>query len=120
VRHAWIDAETGRRLGSEIGGQAVGALVDVAARDTAGATERVRLLQRRLRSKKHVSVSDGGYTALALAAIGDHSGALDLLERVQPRGPDLYSFLHRPGFDWLWTDIRFRRLLQASNAGVGK
>jgi tetratricopeptide (TPR) repeat protein len=120
VRHAWIDAETGRRLGSEIGGQAVAALVDVAARDSAGATDRVRELQRRLRSRKHISVSDGGYTALALAAIGDRRGALDLLERVQPRGPDLYSFLHRPGFDWLWTDIRFRRLLQASNAGVGK
>jgi tetratricopeptide (TPR) repeat protein len=120
VRQAWIDAETGRRLGSEIGGQAVAALVDVAARDTAGATDRVRELQRRLRSRKHISVSDGGYTALALAAIGDRRGALDLLERVQPRGPDLYSFLHRPGFDWLWTDIRFRRLLQASNAGVGK
>jgi Tfp pilus assembly protein PilF len=120
VRHAWIDAETGRRLGIEIGGQAVEALVDVAARDTAGATERVRMLERRLKSRKHVSLSDGGYTALGLAAIGDRRGALDLLERVRPRGPELYSFLHRPGFDWLWTDARFRRLLQASNAGVGK
>ncbi|MDQ2767090.1 MAG: hypothetical protein M3Y30_08020 [Gemmatimonadota bacterium] len=120
VRHAWIDAETGRRLGIEIGGQAVEALVDVAARDTSGATERVRGLERQLKSRKHVSVSDGGYTALGLAAIGDRSSALDLLERVRPRGPELYSFLHRPGFDWLWTDERFRRLLEASNAGVGK
>jgi tetratricopeptide (TPR) repeat protein len=120
VRQAWIDAETGRRLGIEIGGQAVEALVDVAARDTVGATDRVRSLQRRLQSRKHVSVSDGGYTALGLAAIGDRRGALDLLERVRPRGPELFSFLHRPGFDWLWTDERFRRLLQASNAGVGR
>jgi tetratricopeptide (TPR) repeat protein len=120
IRQAWIDAETGRRLGIEIGGQAVEALVDVAARDTSGATDRVRTLQRRLQSRKHVSVSDGGYTALGLAAIGDRRGALDLLERVRPRGPELYSFMHRPGFDWLWTDDRFRRLLEASNAGVGK
>ena len=120
VRHAWIDAETGRRLGIEIGGQAVEALVDVAARDTSGATERVRALERRLKSRKHVNVSDGGYTALGLAAIGDRSAALDLLERVRPRGPELYTFLHRPGFDWLWTDARFRRLLEAANSGVGK
>jgi tetratricopeptide (TPR) repeat protein len=120
VRHAWIDAETGRRLGIEVGGQAVESLVDVAARDTAGATDRMRALERRLKLRKHVNVSDGGYAALGLAAIGDRSGALDLLERVRPRGPELYSFMHRPGFDWLWTDARFHRLLEASNAGVGK
>ena len=117
VRHAWIDAETGRRLGAEVGGQAVSALADVAAHDTASATNRVRLLQRRLKSKERISVNDGGYVALGLTSIGDRRGALDLLERVRPRGPELYLMLQRPGFDRLWTYISFRRLLDEANAG---
>jgi tetratricopeptide (TPR) repeat protein len=120
VRPAWIDAETGRRLGAEVPGEAVAALVDVAARDTVRARVRIRRLRRELESRKWISVEDGGYVALGMVAIGDRSGALDLLERVRPRDAELYLILHRPVFDPLWADIRFRRLLEAAGAGLAK
>jgi hypothetical protein len=120
VRPAWIDAETGRRLGEELAGQAVAALVDVAARDTVSARTRIRALRKQVESRKWVSVQDGGYVALGLVAIGDRDGALDLLERVRPRDAELYLILHRPGFDPLWADARFSRLLSASGAGVAR
>jgi hypothetical protein len=120
VRPAWIDAETGRRLGAEVPGEAVASLVDVAARDTVRARVRIRRLRRELESRKWVSVEDGGYVALGMVAIGDRSGALDLLERVRPRDAELYLILHRPVFDPLWADIRFRRLLEAAGAGLAR
>jgi tetratricopeptide (TPR) repeat protein len=120
VRPAWIDAETGRRLGAELAGHAISVLVDVAARDTASARTSIRMLRRQLESRKWVSVDDGGYVALGLVAIGDRDGALDVLERVRPRDAELYLILHRPGFDPLWVDSRFSRLLAASGAGVAK
>jgi Tfp pilus assembly protein PilF/TolB-like protein len=120
VRPAWIDAETGRRLGAELAGQAVSVLVDVAARDTVSARTRIRALRRKIESRKRISVDDGGYVALGLVAIGDRDGALDVLERVRPRDAELYLVLHRPGFDPLWADVRFSRLLAESGAGVAK
>jgi Tfp pilus assembly protein PilF/TolB-like protein len=120
VRPAWVDAETGRRLGAEIAGQATAVLVDVAAHDTASARSRIRTLRREVDLKKSLNLSDAGYVALGLAAVGDHSAALDVLERARPRDAELYAVLHRPGFDRLWADIRFRRLLEASGAGVAK
>jgi Tfp pilus assembly protein PilF len=118
VRPAWIDAETGRRLGDELAGQAVSVIVDVVARDTARARTRIRALRKKLDSRKWVTADDGGYVALGLVALGDRDGALQVLDRVRPREAELYLILHRPGFDPLWTDARFRRLLEASGAGA--
>ena len=42
VRPAWVDAETGRRLGAELAGRAVSVLVDVAAHDTATARTHIK------------------------------------------------------------------------------
>jgi Tfp pilus assembly protein PilF/TolB-like protein len=118
VRPAWIDAETGRRLGAEIPGQAVSALVDVAAHDTASARARLRELKGRLGSRSRVSASDAAYVALGLVAIRDQRGALDVLERVRPRDGELYLALHRPGFEPLQSDSRFARLLESARAGA--
>jgi tetratricopeptide (TPR) repeat protein len=120
VRPAWIDAETGRRLGAELAGQAVSVVVDVAAHDTVSAREHIKALRRQVELKKWVSANDGGYVALGLVAVGDRAGALKILERVRPRDEELHLILRRPGFDPLWTDLRFRRLLEASSAGVTK
>jgi len=120
VRPAWIDAETGRRLGAELAGHAVSVLVDVAAHDTVSARARMKSLRRQVDSRAWVTSQDAGYVALALAALGDHSGALDVLERVRPRGDELYLVLQRPGFDSLLSDVRFRRLLDVSRAGVSR
>lgn len=120
VRPAWVDAETGRRLGADIAGQAVAVLVDVAARDTVSARIRLRALRKQVDAVKWLGAEDGGYMALGHAAVGDRASALDILERVRPRDAELYLILHRPGFDALWGDIRFRRLLEESGAGVTK
>jgi len=118
VRPAWVDAETGRRLGAEIPGQAVSALVDVAAHDTVSARTRLRAVKSRVEFVTRISASDAAYVALGLVAIHDRAGALDVLERVTPRDGDLYLVLHRPGFEPLQADGRFQRLLESARAGA--
>jgi tetratricopeptide (TPR) repeat protein len=118
VRPAWIDAETGRRLGAHLVGQAVSALVDVAARDSVAARDQMRVLRLRVDGKSQVSAVEGGYVALGLAAIGDRAGALDVLDRVRPRDGDLYLMLLRPDFEPLLSDPRFQRLLETTRAAV--
>jgi Tfp pilus assembly protein PilF/TolB-like protein len=120
VRPAWIDAETGRRLGSELPGQAVAALVDVAAHDTVSARNRMRALRRRIDSSPRVTAYDVGYVALGLVAVGDRAGAIQALEGIRPRDGELYLILHRPGFGPLQSDDRFQRLLEAARAGVAR
>ena len=118
VRPAWVDAETGRRLGAELPGQAVSALVDVAARDTAAARTRLRSLRRRLEATPRASASDAAYVALGLVAVGDHPGAIDVLEKVRPRDGELYLVMHRPGFETLQSDSRFQQLLESARAAA--
>jgi tetratricopeptide (TPR) repeat protein len=118
VRPAWIDAETGKRLGADLAGRAVSVLVDVAAHDTASARATIKVLRGRLASKNAITATDAGYVALGLTALGDRSGAIDVLDRVSPRDEELSLVLHNPGFDALSSESRFRRLLEASS-GAG-
>jgi Tfp pilus assembly protein PilF len=116
VRPAWIDAETGKRLGAEVAGRAVSVLVDVAAHDTASARAAIKVLQRTFDSRRAITAHDAGYLALGLTALGDRSGAMDVLDRVRPRDEELSLVLHRPGFDALSSESRFRKLLESSSA----
>jgi Flp pilus assembly protein TadD len=118
IRPAWVDAETGRRLGAELAGEAVSALVDVAAHDTAGARSRMHALRLRGNPKARVSAVDGGYVALGFLSIGDRPAALEVLERVRPRDGRLYLVLRRPGFEPLLSDARYQRLRDAARAWV--
>jgi tetratricopeptide (TPR) repeat protein len=118
VRPAWIDAETGRRLGAHLVGQAVAALVDVAAHDSVAAREHMRALRLRENGKNRISAVEGGYVALGLVAIGDRAAALDVLDRVRPRDGELYLMLLRPDFEPLLPDARFQRLLETTRAAV--
>ncbi|MGI8497261.1 MAG: tetratricopeptide repeat protein [Gemmatimonadaceae bacterium] len=120
LRYAWVDAETGRRLGAEIAGSAVSALADLTARDTAGARSRLALLLRLVESGPIASVSDGSYVALVAVAIGNNRRALDVLEHLRPRGADLRFALLAPGFDGLRSAPRFRRLVEASSSSGGE
>jgi hypothetical protein len=52
--------------------------------------------------------------AQALVAVGDRERALDVLERVQPRGAALWFWLRPAGFDALRADLRFERLVAGS------
>ncbi len=94
--------------------QAVAVSAQIAARtgDTARARAEIEPVVAALGADGPVSVRDGFETALALAALGDRSRALDLLERVRPRGAWLWSYLVMPWFDALRVEPRFQRLVR--------
>jgi hypothetical protein len=48
---------------------------------------------------------------MALVALGEHDAAIDLLERVQPRGAKLWFGLRMPEFDAVRAHPRFQRLV---------
>lgn len=115
LRFAWADAETGGRMGWPLWGQAASAVIDAVARDTSSARSRADAI----RKTAGASVADpaqwtGEYLAIALVASGQADRALDVLERVQPRGARLWFALMGPDFASLRKNQRFRELLAAS------
>lgn len=59
-----------------------------------------------------ISVREGYELDLALVATGQKDRALDLLERVRPRGAWLWSYLVFPGFDPIRAEPRFVRIFE--------
>ncbi len=115
---ARADAEQALRLGNRIGeplpAQVALALVAAAEGDIAGATARVRALAALAPASVPLSVQQAGPLAIAWLAIGDRTRALETLERVQPRGAPLWSYLRYPEFDPLRRESRFEQLVEAS------
>jgi hypothetical protein len=58
-----------------------------------------------------LGVRNAWESALAAVALGERDLALDILERTQPRGPWLWSYLVLEGFDPIRPDPRFQRLI---------
>jgi tetratricopeptide (TPR) repeat protein len=116
-RAAWADAETAMRLGSPVRGEAVSVLVDLAAEDTAGARARARQLARRplVESNGALSVREGQLLALAFLAVGERALAVGSLERVRPRGAELWYAMQHPGLEALRTTRSFEKLLVATS-----
>lgn len=115
LRFAWADAETGGRLGWPLWGQAASAVVDAQARDTASARQRAMTVSKAAAAwGAEPQQWTGEYLAIALVAGGETKRALDLLERVQPRGARLWFALTAPEFAPLRKNQRFRDLLAAS------
>jgi len=111
LRFAWADAETAERLGSTLLGESAGALIDLTARDTVRAKERLMILWQDVRDRKSVSANEGRAVAVALLAAGDKSRALDVLESVRPLGPRYAASLRDSSFDRLRNEPRFRALV---------
>jgi len=61
-----------------------------------------------------VGIEAGWFTATALVAVGDHDRAVEVLERVRPRGPHLWHDLQWIGLDPLRTNPRFQRIMATS------
>jgi TolB-like protein len=52
--------------------------------------------------------------ALALIAVGDVSGTLDVLERARPPGAQFWQYLRAPEYDGIRSHSRFQRLVEES------
>jgi tetratricopeptide (TPR) repeat protein len=114
LRFAWADAETGGRLGWPYWAQAASAIIDARARDTAIARRRVDGIRRAVSNGNRPREWTGEYLAAALVASGQKDRALDLLERMQPRGARLWFTLTGPDFAPLRGSPRYQRLVAAS------
>jgi len=110
------DAETGARLhgGFRVPAEAVLALAELQAADTPAARARVERLEREIRAANERTITDAAWVGRALVALGEPERALDLLERVRPRGGRLWFYLRAPEFDPVRANPRFQRLVQES------
>src|SRR5712691_4287287 len=113
---ARVDAETAARLrsGFRVPGEAVLALVELQAADTPAARTRIERLEREIRSAGNHTTTDAAWVGRALVALGESDRALELLERVRPRGARLWFYLRAPEFDAIRSDARFGRLVAES------
>lgn len=115
LAEARADAGTAVRLraGFRHPGETVLALADLQAGDTAAARARVERLDREIRSSGHVTVTDAAWIGRALVALGEQDRAIEWLERA-PRGARLWFYLRAPEFDTMRGNLRFGRLVEAS------
>ena len=110
LRFAWADAETATQLGEGHLGESAGAMVDLIARDTSRARDRLNSEWTLVKQAGAVGVLDGTSIARALLAAGQSTRALDVLELATPRGPWLLAALRDPAFDTIRNDQRFRAI----------
>ena len=114
------EAETGIRLsgGDTRQGEQVLVRLDLWAGDTARARARAERIVREVLSLESGAqvwtVDAGGRAADVLIIMGDNERALDVLERIRPRGVYLGYLLRSPGFDPLRSHPRFQRLAEDS------
>jgi len=113
---ARADAETAARLraGFRVPAEAVLALVELQAADTPAARTRIERLEREIRSAGHATITDAAWVGRALVALGEPDRALDLLERVRPRGARLWFYLRAPELDAIRSTARFGKLVGES------
>src|SRR5438445_1035499 len=113
---ARADAETAARLrsGFRVPGEAVLALVELQAADTPAARKRIERLEREIRSAGNHTTTDAAWVGRALVALREPDRALELLERVRPRGARLWYYLRAPEFDAIRSNPRFAQLVAKS------
>jgi len=115
LRYAWADAETAVRLGNPFLGESAGALIDLIARDTVRARERLQNLWERVQAHGAVGVREGRAIAVALLATHQPKRALDVLEAVRATGPWYAATLRDSHFDSVRNEARFRALASAQS-----
>jgi TolB-like protein/DNA-binding SARP family transcriptional activator/Flp pilus assembly protein TadD len=109
----WLGDATGARDDAlRLNDQALLAILDMRAGDSAQARSRMREALHDVGRSDQVTVAAAWNVSMALVALGEPTTALDLLDRVQPRGPSLWYLLRMPGFDAVATDRRYRHLIE--------
>jgi TolB-like protein len=111
LRYAWADAETATRLGNGFLGESASSTIDLIARDTTRARERLTDLWQVVRNDGTVNARNGRALAAALIRLGDTPRALDVLESIHPRGPWYAAALRDPVFEKARSTSRFRALI---------
>jgi len=94
--------------------EAVLALVELQAADTPAGRTRIERLEREIRGAGLATITDAAWVGRALVALGESDRALDLLERVRPRGARLWFYLRAPEFDAIRSTARFGKLVGES------
>jgi TolB-like protein len=113
LRYAWADAETAVRLGNPFLGESAGALIDLLARDTVRARQRLQNLWEQVQTRGAVGVREGRAIAVGLLATRQPKRALDVLEAVRATGPWYAATLRDSHFDSVRNEARFRALASA-------
>jgi TolB-like protein/cytochrome c-type biogenesis protein CcmH/NrfG len=105
------DARSARRIAEDpVFAETTLGVVEVAFGDTVAARERIESVAAAALEQERVSVEAGIFLASALTAVGDHRRALEVLDRVQPRGAHLFMDMRSPDLDPLRGLPRFERI----------
>ena len=109
LRGAWSNAETASRLGRRREGEALAAMIDLADRDTVGAVARsAKLLAEVRAAPRPLNAREGRYIALALVMVGNRTGAVEVLGRIDPNNAELRRVLQDPELVALGGSARLR------------
>jgi len=112
---ALADAQAALRGAEEpLYGEFAIAIVEARLGDTVAARARAERLPASAFGADPVSPHPGVFAAAALVALGDHDRALDLVERLRPRGAHLATDLLLPQLDPIRAHPRFQRVLEES------
>ena len=114
IAGARASAESALRFsppGYAFNGEALMAVVEARAGDTVASRARLDRVTHGLSDPDRPGLNDGFIAAMGYAQMGDRDRALDLIERVVPRGILLWSYLQEPQFDPIRDDPRLQRLL---------
>ena len=113
------DAETALELDTTSALPARSLLARALARlgDTAAAMEQIRRIRGAVAGRP--SPTAGRYAATALMAVGRTEEAVDVLERVVPRGAYLWFYLRNPDFTPLRGHPRFERIVRDADPREG-
>lgn len=108
------EAVTAVRLGVPEGGEEVLTLVEWHAGDTVSAWARLARFLGTLPDRGPLKLQEAVYAAPSLVALGREERALELLERVRPRGGVFWSHLRMREFDAIRPHPRFQRIVEDS------
>lgn len=106
--------------GSTVGREEILALLEARAGDSVAARARLTAVEAVLASADCIVSHECLELSFTLASVGAHERALQVFERIRPRGPWLAYWSARPEFDSIRSHPRFRRVVEESRAELAR